>query len=253
MHYPKPNFGVSRKRKIAGFILAVGLLSIGIAFASFLGFGLFAIAPSQQRLSAEEGEAFCAKQYALDPKLPPKEFQARQTAYQACLAAYYKQQTPKLNNAINEIVQLTHTVVVTRPEEHQTPAGAGKILDLSGGAELGPFYNIENSWLAESQGKVYQVFAGARREEGPPQLRSEMQGMITVWVRGSDFNPLPGSCGHELPINNGPLRIADAMGLRLILRLDDGTTFYFDVPTCRFISNLNAPSFEITPQKPACP
>lgn len=76
------------------------------------------------------------------------------------------------------------TPVVPRPaaptaDIPRTPAGAGTILDHSA-SPLGPLNVIENSWVMENSGTTTQVFVGARREEGPPQPRSAMQGIVVV-------------------------------------------------------------------------
>ncbi|MBI5034202.1 MAG: hypothetical protein HZB51_27085 [Chloroflexi bacterium] len=139
-----------------------------------------------------------------------------------------------------------HTFFAPTAVVPRTPAGVGTILDHPA-SPLGPFYEIENSWVFEVPGKTYQVFAGAKREEGPPQPRNAKQGIVVVWVWGSEGITLPDGGYYYMPIKKGPVKIVGAQGQRLVLKTDDGATFYFDFPSRRFVSSLTEIVPTITP------
>jgi hypothetical protein len=197
-------------------------------------------APTGSPLSPESvcGRAFPLR---LETRIPAEKRAFQEAEYQRCVqarktAAAAPPKTPDFS--LKPKPQATFsggaTMVVPR-----TPAGAGTILD-DDSSPLGSLYVIENSWFFETQGKRYQVYAGAQRQEGPPQARNAMQGIVAVWVWKPNGEVFTGGDGgiYNVPGKKGPVRITGAQGQRLILNTDDGTTFYFDLPSRRFVSSL---------------
>ena len=199
---------------------------------------------------AVSGETLCSRfiNANVDPTVSPILYEAQQRRYQACLADYNTRLTPKPMSARQMTVEAPRTIFAPTSVFPRTPAGAGTIIDDSA-SPMGPMYVIENSWLYETNVIRYGVFAGARREEGPPQPRITLQGIVSVWVWALSGEPYPGGQGgtYNTPSKKGPVRIVGAQGQRLILKTDDGTTLYFDFPSRRFVSSLTEIVPTITP------
>ncbi|MCL4393903.1 MAG: hypothetical protein M1482_03690 [Chloroflexi bacterium] len=235
---------------VATFLCATGVTTI-LAVTS--GADLFAVGAPQPTTPTIAGETLCAKLINLIPNAPPAMAQNQQKRYQACLDAYNTRLTPHPVSARQQTFEAPHTLNAPTLYIPRTPAGAGAIVDKSGWP-LGPLYVIENSWVFEAQGKRYEVFAGARREEGPPQPTDSMQGFISVWVWDmASGNLLNEGSYLELPVKKGPLKIVSGQGQQLVLQTDDGTKFYFDLPKRSFIAALDTPTPVIPPTQAAYP
>jgi hypothetical protein len=93
----------------------------------------------------------------------------------------------------------------------------------------GAFYSrdvtIQNRWQAILNGEPIQVFAGALYEDS-------QQGLIIVLF------PSPAGRFYT-PTGAGAVRITAESGMRLTLLADDGTTFYFDVPSRLYVAGLD--------------
>lgn len=258
---------LSSWQRLLGAILS--LLSVSIFFAAVIvlspvagsspGSSAIIVSTATPLFSAE---SLCDQAFPLrlDTSIAPEKRTFQETEYQRCVQARKSAeagspQTPDFSNRPSPKATFgaAPTAVVPR-----TTAGAGTILE-SDASPLGPLYVIENSWVFETQGRKYQVYAGAQREEGPPQSRNTMQGIVVVWVWANDGNPMSGGGTYNVPSKKGPVRIVGAQGQRLILKTDDSSTFYFDVPARRFVSSLTESvpaatlSAPATPRAPAYP
>ena len=123
--------------------------------------------------------------------------------------------------------------------EARRPAGAGTI--ISGSPPLFPSiaYQISaDKWVEVKQGTTIEVFAGARRN--PTDWQDISQGLVIVMEEGSTTQ----TDEYETTTKSGPVYIVDAMGERLILQTQDGTSLYFDVPSRQFVEGL---SVTVTP------
>jgi hypothetical protein len=121
-------------------------------------------------------------------------------------------------------------------------AGAGTIVE-SGQAPFPSYYLFLNKWYEIANGKVIQVFAGAQRSDplqGGKYLDKPWPGLVIVSVSAPDFKTFFPKEGGEYrtPLRVGPVNVTDAVGERLVLVSDSGTTFYFDVPTRQFVPSL---------------
>lgn len=112
-------------------------------------------------------------------------------------------------------------------------------------------YLIENQWWETIGSQWIRVYAGAQRGDGANDLPKPWQGMVFVSVLGLDGTMLPDGGSYKTPKKVGSVKIVDAQGQRLVLKAEDGTLFYFDVPTRQFVSGL-APA-TVTPVKPTVP
>ncbi|MEW5719109.1 MAG: hypothetical protein AB1817_10810 [Chloroflexota bacterium] len=186
-------------------------------------------------------ETLCGKAFPFlsDQRIPPEKRAFWEAEYQKCVqarraAAAAPAQTPDFSKRPKPqgTMGLGPTAVLPRK-----PAGTGTIID-SDVSPLSSDYSIENSWYAETQGKLIQVFAGARREEGLPKPRNTWQGVLVIWVTTLSGAVLPEGSTHNTPARVGSVKITDAQGQRLVLKVEDGSTFYFDVPARRFVSSL---------------
>ncbi len=249
----------SREQKVLTLALTLLILIGGfglVAIPAPLGVsGLLAGAPEAAAATPTiSGEELCAKNVILDPRLPPEKLRLEQRRYQDCVQSYNTRLTPKPMSPAVQTLVAPRTWVAPTPVFQRTPAGAGTILDYTSPAVFGPMYAIENSWVLDTQDKRYMVSAGARREEGHPQPKSATQGVVIVqvWTRSGDFLPEGGM--FNVPVKNGrSVKIVSAQGQRLILKTDNGTTFYFDLPARQFVSSLTATVTPVAPTVPPYP
>jgi hypothetical protein len=112
-------------------------------------------------------------------------------------------------------------------------AGAGFILT---GAQLGMSsgdFKDTNMWLELLPDRTIRVFAGGDGYIGDPT-----QGLLVISVKTpAPHRVLIGSIEtYRTPTEAGPVTVIDAVGERLTLQADDGTTFYFDVATRQWVN-----------------
>jgi hypothetical protein len=240
------NLPISRHHRFLGlalglaltFVLLAGIVGLVTVLAPAAGSELLGAIPPQAAVTPTvSGETQCAKLYPLDGRGSAAAQQAQQKRYDACVQAYNTRLTPKPALPLQLTLEAPRTIFAPTAVVPRTPAGAGTILE-SGASPLSSMYVIENSWISEANGRKYLVFSGAEREEGPPQPRSTMQGIVVVWVSTLSGQGLHEGGYFSTPVEKGPVRIVGAQGQRLILQADDGTTFYFDVASYRFVSSL---------------
>ncbi len=200
-------------------------------------------------------EAFCAQWFTLDPKLlPPVKLAAEQAAYDDCVRA--RRSTASVSARVSAVRPLPRiTFEPTRPpclapaDIPHRAAGNGTVLE-EGSSIFPGHYLIENQWWETVGGQCIHVFAGARRGDGANDLPKPWQGMVFVLLSALDGTRLPGGGTYETPSKVGSVKIVAAQGQRLVLKADDGTTFYFDLPTRQFVPSLTA---TVTPVKPTLP
>ncbi len=187
-------------------------------------------------------ETLCGKAFPFlsDQRIPPEKRIYWEAEYQRCVqsskvAAATSAQTPDFSKRPKPQGTMGPGPTAVLPRR---PAGVGTIID-SDVSPLSSDYSIENSWYAEIQGKLIQVFAGARREEGPPKSRNTWQGVVVIWVTTPSGAVLPEGSTHNTLARVGPVKIVDVQGQRLVLKAEAGSTFYFDVPSRRFVSSLS--------------
>jgi hypothetical protein len=118
------------------------------------------------------------------------------------------------------------------------PAGAGWILDDFSSPFPAMSHVITNMWYEETDGKRIDVYAGALRENPGISLEAR-QSVIIVIIENTDGSILPGGGTYRAPVAAGAIRITEAINDRLVLQSENGTKFYFDVPTRAFGSTSN--------------
>jgi hypothetical protein len=256
------NLPISRRSKILGFafgltltfVLLAAITGLVAVLAPAAGSELLGAAP-QGATPTVSGEVQCAKLYPLDGRGSAAAQQSQKKRYDACVQAYNTRLTPKPVLPLQLTLEAPRTIFAPTAVVPRTPAGAGTILE-SGASPLSSMYVIENSWVFETQDRIYSVYAGGQAEEGPPQPRSAMQGLVSVWVWKPNGEPFPGGDGgtYDVPVKNGgSVKIVGAQGQRLILKTDNGTTYYFDLPTRQFVSALAATVTPVAPTVPPYP
>jgi hypothetical protein len=110
-------------------------------------------------------------------------------------------------------------------------AGFGMIHE-TGFTYLPVAYGVfRNQWLAYNDDQVIKVFAG--RNSDPRYLE---QGLLVVLIEDNNHHTLSGPDTYETSIQAGAVRIADGVGQVLTLEAEDGTLFYFDVQSRRWVS-----------------
>ena len=115
-------------------------------------------------------------------------------------------------------------------------AGAGNIVTDFAPPFPAMSHVITSMWYADSGGTRLIVYAGALRDE-PGAQAAASQGVVIVLAQTTQGDRLPGGGTYLAPGKTGPLHIADANGLRLVLQSDNGATLYFDVSTRQFASS----------------
>ena len=116
---------------------------------------------------------------------------------------------------------------------------------ISEGAEAGAYTLNDLSWEQWTYNSDITIWAGYMRE-------TPAQGVVWVQITANH-----GQWQHQgivivkSPIQAGSLNIIGAVGERLILKSDQGQTFYFDVPGLRFVDTLEEEVPTATPISPA--
>ncbi len=128
-------------------------------------------------------------------------------------------------------------------------AGAGEIYDDSGEGEFAKMLLIANQWYTTDSNRNIFVYAGSKFQRDDPQ-----QGEILVVVYDSTTHQIVSSPTlYMTPMRAGLVRVIAAVGERLTLRAQDGTLFYFDVPTRQWIGPDGTPLPAPTPRPTAGP
>lgn len=130
----------------------------------------------------------------------------------------------------------------------QTKAGAGTI-DSHFGRVLPAWQGIGGNTWVETLGNKRLVVETAALRDDPTGVQSTAasQGVVFVWFETLDEKVLAYDGEYLSPVKAGLLTIVDARGERLILKAENGMTFYFDVPSRRFVSSLTEVVPTITP------
>src|SRR5258706_5035960 len=153
--------------------------------------------------------------------------------------------TPIPSGTVWSFPPATFTPGPTEPPPPSTPAGVGFIIDPDREDSLSKLMTVTvvSSWYADIDGQYISVFAGS-------DYNDPSQGAIFVAINGSLLPPESGK--FLTPDRSGPVHIVGAQGERLILRSDQGKTYYFDVPGRRFTTSLtdSAPSVTPVPRTP---
>lgn len=103
-------------------------------------------------------------------------------------------------------------------------------------------FRVTNAWYTDLDGsrKRTVVYAGAR--PGSNSENSQGGVVVYVWQMSTKGNQtvteLVEASPYLAPGQVKSLEIIDAVGERLVLHSADGATFYFDVPTRRYVSSL---------------
>jgi len=122
-----------------------------------------------------------------------------------------------------------------------TPAGNGYLTHHHGRSKEAHMKMIREysaAWIKDDPDDYYIVWAGVDADD-------ENQGVIIV-----DRQLLKADWGEswiDTPIKSGPVWIVDAVGDRLILNSEGGTTFYYDLPSASFVSSLSEIVPSLTP------
>jgi hypothetical protein len=124
------------------------------------------------------------------------------------------------------------------PDAPRTPAGSGWIVQDFASPFPAMSHVITSMWYDEIGATRVIVFAGALRDNPGISLDAS-QSVVIVQVESLDGSILPGSGTWQASQRAGPLRIIDARSERLVLRAENGSTMYFDVPLRQFVSSLN--------------
>lgn len=239
---------------IAAMIL-IAFLALAIKTATAIGFPDSNTLSTPSTASTLSTEALCARLLTSSGDLPPEKRVAREESYQKCLEArkVVATQYPDIN-PLMRLKTITPVIIYPSPDPGRR-AGVGKIVESSG-PSLPSYLIAENEWWLEENGKLLGVYAITQRGDGVGELPKPWQGMVWVEVMTLDkskhFSNEEGI--YQLPVKAGRMKIVDAQGQRLVLRAENGMTFYFDVPARRFVSSLTEIVPTATPaSKPVVP
>ena len=173
--------------------------------------------------------ANCDIVFADRNSLPPGEKQAMEEArYQICIHSLPPSRvTPDIIPTVGPSVLAN----VTR-----RTAGLGTIIE-DGQAPLPSMsYLGVNGWYRQTSNETLMVFAGAKIRDDFQGHRDTLQGVLEILALTPDGKFLPSERGEYVtPIALGPVRIVDAQGEQLTLVAPDGTGFFFNVASRKFI------------------
>jgi hypothetical protein len=129
------------------------------------------------------------------------------------------------------------------PDPLGTPLGAGFTTHGST-PYFSQRYYLENLWFEDLDAGNRRLFVGVGSMGLPGASVPTDQGVVVVaeakWINGSVVF-LAGAHGeYQTASAAGSLHIVDAVGARLVLQSSNGTTFYFDVPSRRYVDSLDA-------------
>ncbi len=122
------------------------------------------------------------------------------------------------------------------------PAGAGMIV-IRPSTGYGAQYRIGNMWIEDIHNGRTRIEVEAGVENGSDGLPSA-QGIVIVeiWQRPVISNSVGVNRIWEgvypTPAQTGFVKIVSAVGERLTLQSERGTTFYFDVPSHQFVPSM---------------
>jgi hypothetical protein len=176
--------------------------------------------------------SICNKWYADRLGLPPgsEKRAPEDKAYAECVAARHAPLPGPNAKPRFPLPQAQPTVLANNA---QRVAGQGVIVDDSMPITA---YDIINSWHKETSDKRIMVFAGALRDDTSGGPASTVQGVVEIMVETADYHVLPDEGGmYPTPIRAGAVRIVDANGMQLTLVAQDGTGFFFDVASRKYV------------------
>ena len=126
------------------------------------------------------------------------------------------------------------------PTDPRIPAGAGWISNAQGPRPFPLIANIYNFWVERTDDQRIIVYAGSLSDNAA-------QGAVLI-QRLNALGPIDAEPEiYTALLQAGGLRLVDAVGERLTLRADDGTLFYFDVPTRQWVTPDPTPASSSDP------
>jgi hypothetical protein len=117
------------------------------------------------------------------------------------------------------------------PTEPIRPAGAGTLYDDGFDAVYSKQMRIASKWWETIGGQTLIVLAG--RGFGN---RDAQQGLLVIIVEDATHSVIAGPDVYLTPTRHGYAQVIDAEGERLTIRTEDGTLFYFEVPSRRWVN-----------------
>lgn len=126
---------------------------------------------------------------------------------------------------------------VIAPSAGGRPAGAGYIRDgIHGGPSVGGLYRYSNVWGEQTPSGSIAVWAGNANVQNPQTgVWDFSQGVVAVV--GFDIS---GQTFYPTPSRHGELTAVGAVGQVVELKAEDGTMFYFDVASRKYVPSLPA-------------
>lgn len=177
--------------------------------------------------------------------------------YQQCLASLSTTPPPHPRQppGVLPTRQITVEPQIRAPESH-LPAGAGSIDNL-GCTGFPETLICKNEWFELRDGKLIHVYAVTRwfDENTNAELPRPWQGELDIGVTSPDGKTVYDETGfYPLPSRTGVIQIVDAVGEQLVINGEDGSTYYFDVSSRKFVSSVNSTAPKVaTPVNPAYP
>lgn len=232
---------MARKYLLSGLFLTILLVAIIVANRSG-AISLFspedltptAVPPELLTQIAQES----ANQSATQTAFPPLATQSAQTeqALQLTLVAAPTSDIQEEYPIFSNILPRSEEILSFKPEG--TLAGYGILYESPPSNDSSNKYRFEGLiWEERTINGVIWVRGGQARE-------LPVQGAIRI---SSSTDSYTSDVVIESPVQAGALNIIDAVGERLILTSEQGQTFYFDVPSQRFVDSLEEPIPSATP------
>src|ERR1041384_7047374 len=214
------------------------LVILGLTFLNLFNSPQAAGAPPAIRAGTSSAapsaaEGLCASWFPARQQIPtdhPKRTSIEQD-YQNCVTARQTPLPPVHAKTLPSTVQSAGLGNVAR-----RAVGDGTLIENGLSPLPAMAYVIVNSWYRELRNKRLLVYAGARRDDLGASS-SPTQGVVIVMVETLEGQPVPDEGGeYETPTAVGAVRIVDGSGMQLTLVAEDGTGFFFDVASRRFVT-----------------
>jgi hypothetical protein len=153
---------------------------------------------------------------------------AEEARYQACI------------NALPPFKVTPGVVPPTSPlilgNIHRRVAGDGIIIENGLAPLPSSLYIILNSWYCETPNEIITVYAGVKKTADIQGNTNSLKGILVIIAMTSSGQSIPEKYGEYFtPAALGPIQIVDAHGQQLTLVASNGTGFFFNVASRKYI------------------
>ena len=149
----------------------------------------------------------------------------------ATKVARYEQQRQEWEAMATRIANGTPIVYTPIPIRTAAPRPSPVLGIYNGCADPDPYYTYRSCWAGRQDNEYLFVSSGALKSE-------PAQGMVRVYTTTLEQRTRGPEQTYTTPLKAGLVLIISSISQRLTLQAEDGTLFYFDVPTRQWVTPL---------------